>query len=184
MKPFLETQRLILKTLDSKSTEEIHKYYVANQEFLQPWEPLRVESFYTPETQKISLELDYQGMIRGEMIRFWIIDKKSNEVIGSVALTNIIKGVFKSCFIGYKLSKEYINQGLMTEAVQAVINYAFDEIGLHRVEANIMPHNFSSIRVVEKLGFEYEGCSKQYLKINGNWEDHNRYSLINVNYND
>ncbi len=184
MKPLLETERLTLKILDAKSSVEISKFYSLNKDFLQPWEPHRHESFYTPETQKISLELDYQAMVRGELIRFWIVDKATSAIIGSVALTNIIKGVFKSCYIGYKLSKEHIDKGLMTEAVQVVVKYAFDIMGLHRIEANIMPGNFSSIRVVEKLGFEFEGCSKQYLKINGRWEDHNRYALINTDYID
>ncbi|MDH8678475.1 GNAT family N-acetyltransferase [Fusibacter bizertensis] len=184
MKSVIKTPRLTLSVLDAKWSEKICQYYIDNRDFLESWEPYRHNSFYTIDTQKIALELDYQGMIRGEMIRFWIIEDETEEIIGSVALTNIIKGVFKSCYLGYKLSKKHINLGYMTESIQAVINYAFDEMYLHRIEANIMPRNFASIRVVEKLGFEFEGCSKQYLKINGIWEDHNRYALLNTSLSD
>ncbi|HZK24550.1 MAG TPA: GNAT family N-acetyltransferase [Oscillospiraceae bacterium] len=83
-----------------------------------------------------------------------------------------MRGAFQSCHLGYKLSEAQINQGLLTEALAEVINYAFTELRLHRIEANIMPGNKRSLWVVEKLGFYYEGLAKKYLKINGSWEDH------------
>lgn len=67
----------------------------------------------------------------------------------------------------------------MTEAVEAVVNHAFQELHLHRIEANIMPRNRASLRVVEKLGFRNEGVSREYLKINGKWEDHIHMVLLN-----
>ena len=75
-------------------------------------------------------------------------------------------------FLGYKLDQEYLNQGYMTMAVDMVTAYAFSVLGLHRLEANVMPRNKASLRVLEKNGFLNEGLSKYYLNINGVWEDH------------
>ena len=74
---------------------------------------------------------------------------------------------FCSCFLGYKLDKDHLRQGLMSEAVQECVRIAFEELGLHRIEANIMPHNLPSLGVAEKCGFVREGLSRKYLKING-----------------
>ena len=84
-----------------------------------------------------------------------------------------------SCHLGYKLDKDHINKGFMTEAVKKGIEIIFNEYRLHRIEANIMPHNRGSARVVEKLGFYNEGLARQYLKINNNWEDHIHWVLLN-----
>lgn len=73
-----------------------------------------------------------------------------------------------------------MNQGLMTEGIQAVIIYAFEELQLHRIEANIMPRNKASMKVVQKLGFYEEGLAYKYLKINGVWEDHFHMVIRNV----
>ena len=81
-------------------------------------------------------------------------------------------GAFCSCYVGVKMDKDFINQGYMTEAEKAVIAYAFDVLGLHRIEANVMPRNKCSMRLAEKCSFQYEGLSEKYLKINGVWEDH------------
>ena len=70
------------------------------------------------------------------------------------------------------MDKAETNRGYMTEALRCVIDFAFNRLRLHRIEANIMPRNHASRRVVEKLGFHYEGLARQYLQINGRWEDH------------
>ena len=79
----------------------------------------------------------------------------------------------------YQRNKDEINQGYMTEAIKTAVDYAFKELNLHRIEANIMPKNKASLKVVEKLGFINEGISKKYLKINGSWEDHIHMVLLN-----
>jgi ribosomal-protein-alanine N-acetyltransferase len=179
MKPVVETERLTLKILDATMAESVLKYYLLNRAFLEPWEPKRNEGFYTFETQFSSLVLDAQAMDRGEMLRYWIYLKDGTGPIGTIALTNIIRGVFKSCLLGYKLSENYGGKGYMTEAIEKIVDIAFKELKLHRIEANIMPHNIRSRKSVEKLGFKEEGLSEKYLKINDKWEDHYRFTLIN-----
>jgi len=115
-------------------------------------------------------------------VRFWLFKKEDQMLekpLGTLALTNIIRGVFKSCFLGYKMDEDEINKGYMTEAIKALVKIAFSELNLHRIEANIMPRNERSIRVVEKCGFINEGLAKKYLKINGIWEDHYHMVILN-----
>lgn len=89
-------------------------------------------------------------------------------------------GAFCSAFLGYKLDKEYLNRGYMSMSVAMLIKYAFEELGLHRIEANVMPKNKASLRVLEKNHFVNEGISKYYLNINGVWEDH--IHMVKINY--
>lgn len=179
MHHLIETDRLRLKVLDESSADLVLNYYNENKAFLHPWEPKRHDVFYTLEAQALSLKIDYDATLKGDMIRYWLFKKSTEELIGTIAITNIIKGIFKSCYLGYKLSERHIRQGYMVEACKAVIDVAFKEMKLHRIEANVMPNNIGSINVVTKLGFQPEGFSPEYLKINGKWEDHNRYALIN-----
>jgi ribosomal-protein-alanine N-acetyltransferase len=80
------------------------------------------------------------------------------------------------------VDEEKNRKGIATEAVKRIIEFTFDELILHRLEANVIPSNTASIKVLEKLNFVKEGYSENYLKINGRWQDHLRYALINKNY--
>lgn len=175
-----ETERLILKCLNESDAGILLDYFSRNAEFLQPWEVVRGPSFYTMENMEKLIVDDRQGLKAGHTLRFWIQKKEDQgRIIGSVALSNIIRGVFQSAFIGYRLDKEEINKGYMTEAIVKMVAIAFEKLSLHRIEANIIPRNTRSIRTVEKAGFEYEGISKKYLKINGVWEDHVHMVILN-----
>lgn len=184
MQVMLETERLCLAVLDETNAEHVLRYYEENRHFLNPFEPKRVESFYTLEGKRLELRLEREALNRGEAIRFYLMLKGESEIIGTIALTNIIKGAFKSCYLGYKLSEKHVSKGYMKEALRAVIEYGFNTLGLHRIEANVMPTNKPSIAVVKGLGFSEEGLSRKYLKINGKWEDHLRFAVINPNEED
>lgn len=98
--------------------------------------------------------------------------KATDELIGEVTLMDIRRKNLQSCFIGYFLDRQYNGKGYMTEAVRLAIDFAFGELGLHRIEAGVIPRNPGSIRVLEKLGFVKEGVARKNVKINGRWEDH------------
>ena len=102
------------------------------------------------------------------------------KIIGIIGLNHVVWGAFCSAFLGYKLDKHYINKGYMSMAVELLAAYAFEELHLHRIEANVMPKNSASLRVLEKNCFINEGTSKYYLKINGKWEDH--IHMVKINY--
>ncbi len=175
-----ETERLILKVLNEEAASQVLDYYKRNSSFLSEWEPERDESFYTVDHHSKLLQSDLAQMETGTALKLWIFPKDHpDKVIGAIAFTNIIKGVFLSCYLGYKLDKDEVNKGYMAEALQKGIDIMFDEYQLHRIEANIMPKNKASMRVVEKLGFYNEGLSYKYLKIHGKWEDHIHMVLLN-----
>lgn len=174
------TERLILKVLDQSSAQSVLDYYLRNRSFLEEWEPVRNEDFYTLAYHEEQLEKDLSLMENRSGMRLWIFKKsEESKIIGSIGFNNIVWGAFLSCYLGYKLDKDEINQGYMTEAIKKGIHIAFDDNGLHRIEANIIPRNKRSIRVVEKLGFYNEGLAYKYLKINGIWEDHIHFVLLN-----
>jgi len=179
--PELSTDRLNLKVLQAEDATKVVAYYLRNQEFLADWEPVRSAEFFTEEFQKKQLAKDFELMHKGRMMRLWIFKKGNNRVIGCISLNNIIRGIFQSAHLGYKLDQAEINQGLMTEALEKIIEFAFYQLRLHRLEANIMPRNERSQRVVEKLGFHKEGLAKRYLQINGVWEDHIHFVILNEN---
>lgn len=182
MQKVYETERLILKVLDKSYAELVIDYYLRNKSFLEEWEPVKSEEFYTKQYQEEQLDNELSNIENKRSFRLWIFKKEdSNRIIGSVGFNNIVWGAFLSCYLGCKLDKDEINKGYMTEAVKKGIEVMFNEFGLHRIEANIMPKNKRSLRVVEKLGFYNEGLAYKYLKINDKWEDHIHMVLLNDN---
>lgn len=176
----METDRLILRTAEPGDAAAVASYARRNREFLEPWEPLRDESFYSLTAQRKMLEADRAEMEAGRMCKLWIFLKEAPDtVIGSVALSNIIRGVFQNSTLGYRLDSGLLGRGYMPEAVKAIVDYGFGVLKLHRIEANIIPRNEASLSVVRKLGFQEEGLARKYLKINGKWEDHYHMVLLN-----
>ena len=180
MKKGFETDRLVLRVLDKSHAEMVLDYYVRNRAFLEEWEALRDKEFFTRQYQERLLESDTINMQNGSLFRLWIVKKDNpDRVIGTIGFSNIVRGAFQSCHLGYKLDQEEINRGYITEALRLGIEIMFEKFELHRIEANIMPKNKRSLRVVEKLGFYNEGLAYKYLKICGKWEDHIHMVLLN-----
>ena len=183
MNSIIETERLSLHTLTTDYADVVLAYYERNAEFFRPWLPQYYEGFFSLKFHEAWLKRDIEEMKAGRQLKLFIFehdDKKCTRIIGDISFSNIILGVFRSCFVGYKMDRQENSKGYMTEALAHAVQYMFEIRQLHRIEANIMPRNLPSQRVVEKLGFEREGLSKSYLKINGAWEDHYRYALINA----
>ena len=180
MRTLYKTNRLILKVLDESYAPIVLDYVYRNKDFLEEWETEKSDNYFTLDYQRMSLKKDMDNFQQEKSLRFWIFRKDNKKrVIGSVVLDHLIRGPFQSCFLGYKLDKDEINKGYMTEAVEKIIEIAFNGYGLHRIEGNIMPRNLASIKVVEKLGFYNEGFAKKYLLLNGKWEDHIHMVLLN-----
>jgi [ribosomal protein S5]-alanine N-acetyltransferase len=116
---------------------------------------------------------------RDERYSFGIYLAETDELIRNVTLSEVVRGPLQSCWIGYYLDKNHNGKGYMTEAVRLVVDYAFKELQLHRIEAGVMPHNIASIKVLKKAGFHQEGIAKKSVKINGRWEDHVVLAIVN-----
>ena len=102
--------------------------------------------------------------------------------MGSIALSQIFLGGFRSAYLGYQIGEEFSRQGYMTEALQLMLRHVFVKLKLHRLEANIQPENAASIALVKRAGFVKEGYSRRYLKICGRWRDHERWAILSEDW--
>ncbi|MCL2747032.1 MAG: GNAT family N-acetyltransferase [Oscillospiraceae bacterium] len=181
MADIMKTERLLLFPSSPRLAPAVAAYFVRNREFLRPFEPIREKSFFTVQGQRRLLRQEERDMAVGSGYRFWMIPKAPPAaVIGSVALVNVVRGSFQGAAVSYRADKDHVNSGYVTEALARLVAFAFRTLGLHRLEANIMPRNKPSLRVVEKLGFSREGLARAYLNINGVWEDHVQMAIINA----
>ena len=112
---------------------------------------------------------------------FLICLRQTDAIIGVANLSEIVRGVFQSAFLGFYGHAEYSGRGLMREGVRVVLHYAFSKAKLHRIEANVQPDNSRSLALVRALGFQQEGFSPKYLKIGGQWRDHERWAILAEN---
>jgi ribosomal-protein-alanine N-acetyltransferase len=99
-------------------------------------------------------------------------------LLGSIELSQIARGRFQSAYLGYEIGAPFARHGYMAEALGLVLQYAFRQLRLHRLEANIQPKNEASVRLVQRLGFHLEGYSPRYLKLGGRWRDHQRWAIL------
>lgn len=176
----LETPRLVLRALTPKDAPLLLDFDLRNREFLASWEPRRDELYFTLTRALAAVKADARSARRDTGYRWHLFLKTDRKtIIGSVGLSNIVHGAFLSTHLGYRLDGTMTGRGLMTEAVREVVHQAFTTLGLHRIEANVMPRNAASRRVLARLGFVEEGLSRRYLKIAGVWEDHLRHVLLN-----
>lgn len=179
IKEHYETERLELHLSNPEMVSEVTNYFIRNKEFLSEVEPIRPDEYYTEEYQKKLLLNDFLFLNNQSCFKFWITLKNEKKVIGVLNFNGIIKGSFSSCFLSFRLDKDHTGLGYMSEAIKKGICIAFNDLELHRIEANIMPKNEKAIKLVEKLGFQNEGIGRKYLKIHGVWEDHIHMVILN-----
>lgn len=123
--------------------------------------------------------LAYLKSCEGERkVGFVVRERESGRIAGVINLSEIVRGFLQSAFLGYYGVAGLSGRGLMGEALAEVVNHAFSELGLHRLEANIQPGNEPSLALARRLGFRQEGYSPRYLKIGGEWRDHERWAIL------
>lgn len=170
----LTHDNLRLRTLRMRDAKHLERLILGNREWLRPWEatnPVGPNSF------------DIRGQVRGLIKQMdaqqglpFVIEV-DGEILGQLNVANILYGSVSSAVIGYWIAPEAAGKGAVPTAVALATDYLFQEVGLHRVEIDIRPENMASLRVVEKLGFRYEGLKERYIHINGAWRDHYVFAL-------
>lgn len=179
----LTTQRLVLRLGKTEDIPAILQYYRANRAYLEPFEPQRPDNFYTRDFWKTVLVARESDWRTGYAVKLLIfLQAEPDQVIGTINLNTIVRGAFHGATLGYGLSAQHQGQGYMTEAGQRLMTYAFDELNLHRIMANYMPQNHRSANVLKRLGFQIEGIARDFLFINGLWQDHVMTSLVNPHW--
>ncbi|MFF5261100.1 GNAT family N-acetyltransferase [Actinomadura viridis] len=150
-----------------------------NREFLAPWQPLQDERHYTADGQDAVIRDALEQHERGTSVPHAILGD-DGRVVGRITLSGIVRGPFLSCSVGYWVSAADNGRGYATAAVREIVRVAFEELGLHRVQAETLVHNVRSQRVLERNGFVRFGMAPEYLNIAGRWQDHILFQVLNT----
>jgi ribosomal-protein-alanine N-acetyltransferase len=146
--------------------------------FLAPWEPIWPSDDLTKIAFRRRIKR-YQREIRnGTGFPFFVFSQGGETLLGGLTLAQVQRGVTQSAVLGYWMGAPYAGKGFMSAGVRAVLGFAFDSLGLNRVEAACLPNNNASIALLEKVGFTREGYARKYLCIDGRWQDHLLYGIV------
>ncbi len=182
LKTTIETSHLTLKILNDEYADMVSDFISRNKEFFAPFETEKNPFFYSAMYQKNILSQEYTACCNKQYLRYYVFLKGfDNTIIGTVSFGSITPFPYSSCIIGYRFDYNYTGCGYATEAISAAINEAFDYLRLHRMNAFIMENNLPSIKLIERIGFHYEGTCESNIKIRGQWESHRLYALLNPN---
>jgi ribosomal-protein-alanine N-acetyltransferase len=150
----------------------------ASRDFLTPWEPTWPSDDLTRSAFRRRIKRYVEDQRADQAYAFLIFRAKDNALVGGLTLANVRRGVAQSGSLGYWMGAKFARQGYMTAAVRALIPFVFGGLRLHRLEAACIPANSASIRLLEKTGFQREGYAREYLCINGRWQDHLLYARL------
>jgi ribosomal-protein-alanine N-acetyltransferase len=150
----------------------------ASRNFLGPWEPTWPADDLTRGAFRRRLKRYAEDLRTDQAYPFFIFRARDDVLVGGLTLANIRRGVAQAGSLGYWIGAPFARRGYMTAAVRALIPFGFDAIRLHRLEAACIPSNAASMRLLEKTGFQREGYARQYLCINGTWQDHVLYARL------
>ncbi|MBC1483343.1 GNAT family N-acetyltransferase [Listeria sp. FSL L7-1485] len=172
-------ERIYLKPFQLTDIDQKLAFHLKNKAFFENYSMERDERFYTIEEQQ-ALILRLEDFAANDVEYYYgIFLKETDVLIGTINLFSILRESLQSAFIGYFLDKEHNGNGYATEAVKLMVDFGFDILGLHRIEAGVMPKNERSKQVLLKAGFHLEGLAIKNVRINGTWEDHQVLAIIN-----
>lgn len=172
--PILTHGDLKLRVAKLRDSKELERIILGNREWLRPWEATNP---HAPNSFDVKAQL--RGLLRqlNDESGMPFVIEVQGKLQGQLNVANVMYGSVSSAVLGYWVSPEVAGRGVMPTAVALVTDYLMDQVGLHRVEINIRPENLASLRVIQKLGFRYEGLKQRYIHINGDWRDHYVFAL-------
>ena len=174
----IEGEAVSLRAPQMADFEEWATLREASREFLVPWEPTWPADDLTRGAFRRRLRRYSEDQRSDQAYPFFIFRNEDEALVGGLTITNIRRGVAQAGNLGYWMGAAYARRGYMAAAVRALIPFAFSTLKLHRVEAACIPGNAGSIRLLEKTGFTREGYAREYLCINGIWQDHLLYARL------
>jgi [ribosomal protein S5]-alanine N-acetyltransferase len=176
----IETERLTIRLPQVADVPEIIRYYGENRERFQPFSPTFAPDFLDEGVWLEQVRVRLREFAARESFRAFIFAKAApKRIAGNLNLTQVYRGAFQACVLGYNLAHDEEGKGFMTEAVNGAVAFAFGTWNLHRVAAGYMPRNSRSAAVLRRCGFQIEGQASAYLMINGKWEDHVLTAITN-----
>jgi ribosomal-protein-alanine N-acetyltransferase len=185
--PALATARVRLAHVQPKMARVFAEFMARNEEHLRRWDPPRPADVGTSAHWRPQLATAVREYRSGVSLRWALFEAARGEqapLLGRINFTQIFRGPFQSCVLGYQLDASAQGKGLMFEALRAALDDLFATRGLHRVQAAYIPENERSARLLERLGFERIGIARRYLFINGAWRDHVLMALTNPDFDD
>ena len=174
----IPSDRLMLRLPEMKDHAEWVRLRREGAEYLRPWEPVWAEDHFSKRAFSNRVFLSRKTWEEGKGLPLFLIRRGDEALLGAVTLDNIRRGPSQCATLGYWTGQEYARQGYMSEAILAVVHYAFTELDLSRIEAACLPENKPSRGLLEKSGFKYEGVAQSYLQIAGRWRNHVLYSNL------
>lgn len=176
--PKIETPRGQLVVLGLEHVSLLHDYVNRFKAHLAPWEPERTDDYYSEETCRLRIREMRRDFLNDRGVVLCLLDKAGTRMLAYSNFSRFHRGISQSCELGYSVAADVEGQGYMNECLVAGIHYVTAELNIDRIEACYLPRNQRSGAVLSRLGFEKEGLAKNYLKINGVWEDHVLTALV------
>lgn len=182
--PLLLTSRLRLVAPDARLAEALADFHARNQAHLAPWSPPREAGFESATTQAAHLLAGAAAFAAGTGYRYLLQPiGDPTRVVGSLHFSQVARGPFHGCMLGFALDRALEGQALMTEALRCAIGEMFSpRVNLHRIQAAFQPENWRSAEVLKRLGFQVEGVARDYLFIDGRWREHQTAALLNKGF--
>jgi ribosomal-protein-alanine N-acetyltransferase len=177
--PIIEGDGVILRTPQMTDFEEWAALREASRAFLTPWEPIWPVDDLTRAAFRRRIKRYAEDLRSDTGYAFLIVRGSDGALVGGLTLANIRRGVAQAGSLGYWTGLPFVRQGYMAAALRALVPFAFNSLRLHRLEAACIPSNTGSIKLLEKAGFVREGYAREYLCINGVWQDHLLYGRLN-----
>jgi len=171
-------ERVTLRVPQVSDYEEWAALRDASRGFLVPWEPTWPADDLTRPSFRRRLKRYAEDQRNDLAYPYFIFRNEDQKLVGGLTITNIRRGVAQAGSLGYWMGAAFAQQGYMTAAVRGLVPFAFGTLKLHRLEAACIPENAASVRLLEKTGFVREGYAREYLCINGMWQDHLLYAQV------
>jgi len=174
------TPDVTVRPADDGDAAGLAELHTRNRDYFRTGEPLRPPEYYTESGQRRVIAEAQAARVAGTGVLFVVVAQ--GRVIGRAALTSVVRGAFQSGSIGYLVDEAHTGVGVATTAVRHLVAHAFGHERLHRLEAGTLTTNLASQRVLTRCGFERYGTAPGYLRIDGRWQTHHLFQLLNADY--
>jgi ribosomal-protein-alanine N-acetyltransferase len=175
---FVRSEGVYLRPGEMRDYEAWAHLRDVSRDFLVRWEPTWPVDDLTRAAFRRRLRRHSEEIDRDEAYPFLLFREKDDALLGGLTLGQVRRGVAQAATLGYWMGEPFAGKGYMAQAVRAAVGFAFATLRLHRIEAACLPHNAASVQLLEGVGFTREGYARAYLRINGSWQDHVLFALV------
>lgn len=175
-------QRVSLTVPDPQEAERACDFVKRNRQHLASTNSAVPPDYFGVEFWRRRLRQGVEDLMQDRALRLFLLHPEGGGFIGAVNYTQIFRGAFQACYLGYSIDAEFEGLGLMSDALRTSLGYVFEELRLHRVMANHLPENLRSARLLQRVGFQVEGRASDYLFVNGAWREHVMCSCTNPDW--